>query len=118
MNDKISIINSTMYNKYSGPKTLFKYRPFDEYTYDMLENEYLFLCPAEKLDDKSECNTSFDLDRLIDLETNNLKRECVNQIIEMIRPYSTEENYQLIQSKISMIMNSNGTVKPNYMLEL
>lgn len=39
MNDKISIINSTMYNKYSGPKTLFKYRPFDEYTYDMLENE-------------------------------------------------------------------------------
>ncbi len=118
MNDKISIINSTIYNKYGGPKSLFKYRPFDKYTFDMLENRYLFLCPAEKLDDKSECNTSLDLHRLIDLETNNLKRECVNQIIELLRPYSTEENYQLIQSKISTIMNPNGTVKPNYMLEL
>ena len=28
-------------NKSSDPNSLFKYRPFDEFTYDMLENEYL-----------------------------------------------------------------------------
>lgn len=42
----------------------------------------------------------------MDLETNNLKRECVEQIIKMIKPYTSEENYELVKSKIYSIMNS------------
>ncbi len=41
INDKMKGNTSTV------PRTLFKYRPFDEHTYDMLENGYLYLCPAK-----------------------------------------------------------------------
>lgn len=104
--------------KYQGPKFLYKYRPFDKFTYDMLENNYLYLCPVEKLDDKTECNAELDFNRLMDLETTNLKNECVEQIIQMIRPYTSEDSYKEVYSKIKKIMRSNGTIKPNYMLDL
>ena len=44
--DKIAYLNQIIYSKfgidYKGPKLLYKYRPFDEYTFDMLKNEYIF----------------------------------------------------------------------------
>lgn len=112
------IIASNHQTPYSGPKFLYKYRPFDEFTFDMLENEYVYLCPAEKEDDETECLTTVDFDRLLDLETNNLKRECVNQIIELIRPYSTEETYETTKNKILAITRKDGTVPANFMLDL
>ena len=76
--NKIEYLNSRIYSNnnlpYGGPKLLYKYRPFDKYSFDMLENEYLYLCPAEKEDDETECMTTVDFERLVDLETNNLKR--------------------------------------------
>lgn len=120
--EKIAYLNQIMLSKfgidYKGPKLLYKYRPFDEYTFDMLENEYIFLCPAEKEDDETECLTTVDFDRLVDLTTNNLKRECVNQIIDLIRPYSTEESYGIIKNKILAITRKDGTVPANFMLDL
>lgn len=120
--EKIAYLNQIMFSKfgidYKGPKLLYKYRPFDEYTFDMLENEYIFLCPAEKEDDETECLTTVDFDRLVDLTTNNLKRECVNQIIDLIRPYSTEESYGIIKNKILAITRKDGTVPANFMLDL
>ena len=121
MDKQIEYLNNIITNKknvYSGPKKLYKYRPFDEYTYDMLENNYLYLCPAEKLDDETECVTEINLNQIYDFETNNLKRECVELIINLIKPYTSEENFELISHRIHHIMNSNGTVKPNYMIDL
>lgn len=120
MDLQVEYLNKILYNKlkYSGPKFLYKYRPFDQYTFDMLDKGYLYLCPAEKLDDKSECNTSIDVNSLIDLETNNLKRVCVYQIMEMICSYSTEDNFEVIKSKLEIIMNHTGTLKPNFLLDL
>ena len=40
--------------EFKSPDSLFKYRPFDDYTFDMLENKYLYLCPAENEDDETE----------------------------------------------------------------
>lgn len=120
--EKIAYLNQIIANnhqtRYSGPSLLYKYRPFDEFTFDMLENEYLYLCPAEKEDDETECLTTVDFDRLLDLETNNLKRECVNQIIELIRPYSSEETYEIAKSKIFAITRKDGTVPADFMLDL
>lgn len=120
--DKIIYLNQIMFGKdklkYNGPKSLYKYRPFDKYSFDMLENEYLYLCPAEKEDDETECITTVDFERLIDLKTNNLKRECVNQIIELIRPYSSKETYENAKNKILAITRKNGTVPANFMLDL
>lgn len=115
LNERIQLNGQDIYD---GPKSLFKYRPFDEYTFDMLENRYLFLCPAEKLDDPTECMTTVDYQRLIELQTNNLKRECVDQIFQLIKPYTTPENYEIARSKIYMILNTNGTVRPSFMLDI
>ena len=120
--EKIAYLNQIIANnhqtRYSGPSLLYKYRPFDEFTFDMLENEYVYLCPAEKEDDETECMTTVDFERLVDLKTNNLKRECVNQIIELIRPYSSEETYENAKNKILAITRKNGTVPANFMLDL
>ena len=120
--EKIAYLNQIIYSKmsinYKGPELLYKYRPFDDYTFDMLENEYIFLCPAEKEDDETECLTTVDFDRFIDLNTNNLKRECINQIIDLIKPYSTEENYEIVKNKILAITRKDGTVPANFVNDL
>ena len=120
--EKIAYLNQIIYSKfgidYNGPNLLYKYRPFDEYTFDMLENDYIFLCPAEKEDDETECVTTVDFDRVADLETNNLKNDCVNQIIDMLKPYSSEENYEIAKNKILAITRKDGTVPANFMLDL
>ena len=53
---------------YSGPRSLYKYRPFDKYTFDMLENKYVFLCVASALDDPSECVVTIDKERYLDVQ--------------------------------------------------
>lgn len=71
LNDKFNYINYILMNEevsYNGPISLFKYRSFDEYTFDMLDNKYLFLCAAEKLDDPTEFITSISIQNLYDLE--------------------------------------------------
>lgn len=120
--EKLIYLNKLVTNNrnvsYSGPVSLFKYRPFDEHTYDMLENEYMFLCPAEREDDKTECMTTVDIGRLIEVETNNLKRECVDQIFEFIKPHMSADNYEMCRSEIYSIMNADGTVRPRFMLDM
>ena len=120
-NEKLNYINYILMNRdasYKGPASLFKYRPFDEYTFDMLENKYLFLCVAEKLDDPTECMTSLNMQNLYDLERDGLKRQCVFQIMELIRPYTSKENFEQIQMLISQVLNRNGTVRPNHLLDI
>lgn len=115
---KIKNINERMKgNKSSVPNSLFKYRPFDEFTYDMLENEYLYLCPAKRLDDPSECVVSFDVQDYIDIQTNQLTKYCVEQIVESIRDYTGDVNFRRIQSIIAGIMTPDGLVKRNWLLD-
>ena len=120
-NEKLNYINYILMNKdasYKGPASLFKYRPFDEHIFDMLENKYLFLCAAENLDDPTECMTSLNMQNLYDLERDGLKRQCVFQIMEFIRPYTSKENFEQIQMLISQVLNRNGTVRPNHLLDI
>ena len=120
--EKLIYLNQLVINNrnipYSGPKSLFKYRPFDDYSFDMLENEYMYLCPAENEDDKTECVTTVDIGGLIEVETNNLKRECVDQIFEFIKPHMDIDKYELCRSELYSIMNRNGTVQPRFMLDM
>ena len=118
MDDKLKIINYIIDKGYKGPKTLYKYRPFDNYAFDMLENNYVFLCAAKNLDDPSECDVSIDIKEFIDLETNNLKRTAVLLIIDMIKPYTNDENYELIKSMIMNISRKDGTIYPNRLLDI
>ena len=108
---------STKELKYGGPKYLYKYRPFDKYTFDMLENNYVFLCKAADLDDKSECDVSIDISSLVDNEKGTLKKECINQILEIVKPYTTEENFNKSRNTILACENANGTIQANQLLE-
>ena len=118
MDRKIRLLNQNMEIGYCGPASLFKYRPFDEYTFDMLENNYLFLCAAENLDDKSECDTTIDIKRCIDEVTNNARIEVINQIIEIIKPYMSKENYEKTKLIINDISRKDGTVRSKFLLDI
>lgn len=118
MNDKTQLINEQIKTKqYKGPIILYKYRPFDAYTFDMFENNYLFLCPPINLDDPTECMTTIDIKKFIDLEDNNLKREFTIHIIQMLKTYTSQENYTQICNLLYSIMKADGTIDSNLLLE-
>ena len=99
---KIEYVNNILLNKnaqYKGPSSLFKCRKFDEYTFDMLENDYAYLCPAEKLDDETECLTTLDIEDLYNQEKDNLTVACIFKIMEFVRPYTSEDNFEKSVSK-------------------
>lgn len=99
------------------PRFLYKYRPFDAHTYDMLEKGYVFLCPADKLDDPSECDVDFSIDDLYDMGSDRIKFKCIERILEDIRPYTSEEIYQLARSTIFRCVTPNGLVQRNFLLD-
>ncbi|MFA5561363.1 MAG: DUF2971 domain-containing protein [Eubacteriales bacterium] len=101
----------------SLPKELYKYRPFDEYTLDMLENEYLFLCKAENLDDPSECTTSLTPEAYYDVKTNRLSYRVVDGILEYLRPYCLGSNFEDIRNQVYRTMAPDGYVKRDYLLD-
>ena len=50
-----SIFLQTTNFEYKNPKILYKYRKFDEYTFDALDKNYIYFASANKLDDPFEC---------------------------------------------------------------
>lgn len=83
MNNKEFINNLISKKENKHPKYLYKYRPFDKFSIDMLENNYLFLCRAKDLDDETECDVSFDVSNYINLERN----EISIKLIEIFNEY-------------------------------
>jgi hypothetical protein len=116
--EKINFINQKLNGKEPAiPPYLYKYRPFDEYAFDMLDNAYLFLCQAKKLDDPSECTVSFDLQDFFDIETERLNFQCVSLISEIIRPFTTEESHNRVKEIVAKVVTPDGYVKRNWLLE-
>lgn len=116
--NKIIFINQKLSGQEPAiPKFLYKYRPFDGYTYDMLDNAYLYLCPAKNLDDPSECTVSFDIQDYFDIESNRLNFRCVELILEIIRPHTSEENFRHMKSVIARTITPGGYVKRNWLLD-
>lgn len=100
MIDKIKYLNDLLKGKtgiYKGPSSVFKYRPFDQYTFDMLDNGYLFACQATNLDDKTECNVSFDVSDYALINSGQLQYEALNQFFEFLKPYCKKEIYDDVQ---------------------
>ena len=116
--NKLDYINAKLNSQNPAlPQLLYKYRPFDEYTFDMLDNTYLYLCPAKNLDDPSECTVSFDMLDYFDIESNRLNFHCVDLILEIIRPHTSEENFNNVKSVIARTITSDGYVRRNYLLD-
>lgn len=118
MNRTIDFINAKM-NKQDAPAPLFlyKYRPFDGFALDMLEKGYMYLCPAEKLDDPSECTADFSVQDFYHLETGLIKFKCIEMILEQIKPYTTEENLQRARNIVFRVATPSGMVRRNFLLD-
>ena len=116
---EIEFINNRMSGKkVETPQFLYKYRPFDEFAFDMLEKGYVYLCPAEKLDDPSECQAEISINDFYDVQGNGLKFKSIDLILEMVRPYTTAENYNRIKEAISRCITQTGLVKRNILLDI
>lgn len=108
----IKIENSSFYQ---GPKTLFKYRPFDKWTFDMLDNTYLYFCPAEEEDDETECITK--LENIVGLTSEVIRYGIIEVILSEIRPYVDIYNYELFRQLVYQCTNQDKTVRPKDLLE-
>lgn len=116
MFEQVALANAErMMQHFSIPQTLYKYRPFDEHAIDMLENEYLYLCAAKNLDDPSECTVNFDLQSIVDPKTNQLMPAVFTQMLDVIKPYTAEEN---IERTKDMLMTPDGCVVPDWNMRI
>ena len=95
--------------RYAGPKSLYKYRPFDQFSFDMLENDYIFLCVASGLDDPSECVVTIDIENCFNEQEVIVNFDIFNNILQFVRPYTSQENYEKLYSKIQGIYNSSSS---------
>ena len=112
INDRISG------KKVEVPSLLYKYRPYDKYTFDMLERGYVYLCPAENLDDPSECKTEITVKDFYDLQNDGLKFKAIDLILEYVKPYTPDENFDKAKAIISRCVTLNGYVRRNILLDL
>jgi len=118
MKNEIDFINAKMNRQnVTTPQFLYKYRPFDEHTFDMLDNGYVYLCPAERLDDPSECKVDFSVQDLYDIATDQLKFKCVESLLELVKPYTSEDNFRQVQEIVYRTLTPTGLVRRNYLLE-
>jgi len=119
MTDNIEYLNQVMtkgkIENGSTPKYLYKYRPFDFWAFDMLEKNYVYLCPAEKLDDETECVTSSDFNDLYDVESDSLKTKLIYQLMEILRPYISEENYQSIKKIVDNCVDGQSIIDSSFL---
>lgn len=112
-------INLKLYGKETEtPQFLYKYRPFDHYTFEMLEQGYVYLCPAEKLDDPSECLAECKIQDLYDFKSGRLKVLCVDLILDTIKPYTSEDNFRQAKHLVYRTLTPNGLIRRNYLLEI
>lgn len=102
----------------SAPKTLYKYLKFDEFTYKSLNEKYIYLSPANKQDDETECIAKINIGDLIDLKTINLKSYCVDKIIDNLYPNIPKEKIDYLRYKFHRIMGPNGQLRNNFLLDL
>lgn len=73
------------------PKKLFKFRSFDEYAFDMLDNNYVYLSKAGDLDDPFDCLTNTNFDEIYEKDSFNLSEKMMNFIIDIVLKYTPKD---------------------------
>ena len=119
--EKYEILNKQLLKQYDYidklPKKLYKYRPFDKYTYDIFDNDYIFLCKASNLDDKTECDTIFDPNEYFYLIEGALEKEVINIILLALKDAMNEEDYLIVKSVFDNYLIKRGKLSNSAMLD-
>lgn len=98
------------------PNILYKYRSFDEYTWDMIENEYVYLSPVKNLDDPFDCLSSFDYESLYNKKSDKLSYSMIDHIVREVFKYSNVDNVKINEMKaIASKSLRNGLFDESYL---
>lgn len=79
------------------PKVLFKYRKFDEYTLDMLENDYVYMTPAGMLDDPYDCLPDANLDGIFEPDHKTLSKEMMGYLVDIVFAHSHSKEIDKVE---------------------
>ena len=91
-----------------SPNTLFKYRSFDKFAFEMIENKYAYLSPVKDLDDPFDCISDFDLSGLYSECKDTVRSEFVNYIIKTNKHNLTSEQILDLKKSLQNCMGSGG----------
>lgn len=73
------------------PVILYKFRPFDKYTFEMIEEGYAYLAPVKGLDDPFDCLSDFTINDFYNEKTHKIKPKAVDFIIKHVCPKGTQD---------------------------
>ncbi len=82
------------------PPSFFKFRKFDKYTFDMIDNNYVYLADAKNLDDPFDCLTTSDINEIIDKSSNKLTESMFNFIIDILCKSPVFKNEQANEGNV------------------
>lgn len=68
------------------PIILYKYRPFDRYAFEMIEEGYAYLAPVKGLDDPFDCLNDFTINDFYNEKTHKITPKAVDFIIKLVCP--------------------------------
>lgn len=121
IDDKVSI---NIFNKeeiiahyQNFPERLYKYRTVTDFNLDALENSYIFLSPADKMDDQFECTTNIDIESIYDSNNETLTSTFVEELVDMIDYPSTLNKEEMLKLAYSYV-NGKKTYDDNVLQKI
>lgn len=90
--------NSLVVNKpINCPNSLFKYRRFDKYSFEMLDKNYIYFCPALELDDPYECSGFVNRNKPKTKDYKKLMDHSMDKMLKAI-PSISKETAEMIRN--------------------
>lgn len=68
------------------PIILYKYRAFDKYAFEMIDDGYVYLAPVKGLDDPFDCLSDFTINDFYNEKTHKITPKAVDFIIKLVCP--------------------------------
>lgn len=97
----------------SLPSRLYKYRPLDDYTIDSIENQYLYLSQAIKLDDPFECSIDTDITDYFTKNFASISERCFEIAVKETLALASEKEKEITLKIIENCKNSDCTLNMN-----
>lgn len=91
------------------PETLYKYRPFDKYSFEMISEDYSFLAPVKGLDDPFDCLNDFTILDFYNPKTNRITPKALNFILKQVCPNGIQNlSFNEVKKIASQCIAENG----------
>ena len=72
------------------PTCLYKYRHFDEFAFEMVDKNYVYLAPVKGLDDPFDCLSDFTISDFYNEQTHKITPKALNFIINHVYPHGNK----------------------------